>query len=132
MGDKEIKPGKVLIVEDDEDLSLLCKIELEEEGYKVLTARNAADGTTLFADEKPDLVILDIKLPDKDGLQLLDELKLLRPEIPVIMHTSFDFMYDFAAGASDAYVVKSSDMTDLKKTIRKLLNEGPSAGEVDT
>jgi len=40
-------------------------------------------------------------------------------------------MYDFAAGASDAYVVKSSDMTDLKKTIRKLLNEGPSAGGVD-
>jgi DNA-binding NarL/FixJ family response regulator len=73
--------------------------------------------------EKPDLVILDIKLPDKDGLQLLDELKILRREIPVVMHTSFDFMYDFAADTSDAYVVKSSDMTDLKRTIRRLLAE---------
>lgn len=125
MDNKEKNPPKVLIVEDNEDLSLLCKIELEEEGYITMTASNAAAGTTLFIREKPDLVILDIKLPDKDGLQLLDELKMLRSEIPVIMHTSFDFMYDFAAEAADAYVVKSSDMTNLKKIIRKLLQERP-------
>ena len=128
MENKEKNPPKVLIVEDDEDLCLLCKIELEEEGYITLTAANAAAGASLFVREKPDLVILDIKLPDKDGLQLLDELKMLQREIPVIMHTSFDFMYDFAADAADAYVVKSSDMTDLKKTIRKLLEESPPGG----
>lgn len=125
MDNREKNPPKVLIVEDDEDLCLLCKIELEEEGYVTLTAANAAAGTDLFMREKPDLVILDIKLPDKDGLQLLDELKTLRREIPVIMHTSFDFMYDFAAEAADAYVVKSSDMTDLKRMIRKLLQGSP-------
>jgi DNA-binding response OmpR family regulator len=112
---------KILIVDDDQNILRLYKEELEEEGYHVVTASNGQEAMEQFDKETPDLVTLDILLPDVDGIKLLRQMKEKRPRMPVIMSTAYDYRDDFAVWASEAYIVKSSDLTELKLTIKKLM-----------
>lgn len=111
---------KVLVVDDEPNLGRLCKEELEEEGYEVVTVSTAIQAMESFRRESPDLVVLDIKLPDMDGLELLARMKEVRQDVPVVMHTAFDYMYDLAIEASDAYVVKSGDFRELKEAVKRI------------
>jgi DNA-binding response OmpR family regulator len=115
---------KILIVDDNEDFRILCRYELEDAGYEVVMAGTAARAMESFRKEKPDLVILDIKLPDMDGIELLGRIKEMKSDVPVIMHTAFDYMYDLACDISDAYVVKSADFRELKSRIAQVLKSG--------
>jgi DNA-binding response OmpR family regulator len=111
---------KILIVDDDQNILRLYKEELEEEGYQIVTASNGQEAMDQFEKETPDLVTLDILLPDVDGIKLLRQMKEKRPRMPVIMSTAYDYRDDFAVWASEAYIVKSSDLTELKAAIKKL------------
>ncbi len=113
---------KLLIVDDDTNIQRLYKEELEEEGYDVVVATTGKDALTLFEQENPDIVTLDILMPDIDGISLLRKMKEKRPDIPIIMSTAYDYRDDFAVWASEAYIVKSSDLSELKKTIKKLVD----------
>ena len=112
---------KILVVDDDLHIQKLYKEELEEEGYEVVVAGNGAKAMELFVQENPDLVTLDILMPDVDGIKLLRQMKEKKPRLPIIMSTAYDYRDDFAVWASEAYIVKSSDLDELKKTIRTLL-----------
>ena len=112
---------KILIVDDDQNILRLYKEELEEEGYIIVTASNGQEAIERFDQEDPDLVTLDILLPDIDGIKLLRQMKEKKPRLPIIMSTAYDYRDDFAVWASEAYIVKSSDMTELKATIKKLI-----------
>lgn len=114
---------KVLVVDDDAHVLRLYKEELEEEGYEVVTAGTGKEAMEMFERETPDLVTLDILMPDIDGISLLRRMKDLRPRMPVIMSTAYDYRDDFAVWASEAYLVKSSDLAELKATIKKLLSK---------
>lgn len=111
---------KILIVDDDQNILRLYKEELEEEGYTVVTASNGQEAIDQFEKEDPDIVTLDILLPDIDGIKLLRQMKEKRPRLPVIMSTAYDYRDDFAVWASEAYIVKSADLSELKSTIKKL------------
>jgi DNA-binding response OmpR family regulator len=111
---------KILIVDDDQNILRLYKEELEEDGYQVVTASNGREAMEQFDKEAPDLVTLDILLPDIDGIKLLRQMKEKRPRLPVIMSTAYDYRDDFAVWASEAYIVKSADLSELKSTIKKL------------
>ncbi|HSB32625.1 MAG TPA: response regulator [Candidatus Sulfobium mesophilum] len=111
---------KILIVDDDQNILRLYKEELEEEGYLIVTASSGQEAMEQFEREAPDLVTLDILLPDVDGIKLLRQMKEKRPRLPVIMSTAYDYRDDFAVWASEAYIVKSADLTELKATIKKL------------
>jgi DNA-binding response OmpR family regulator len=115
--------NKILLVDDDEGLRDLYKEELEEEGYEVVIATTGKEALEIFAKEKFDIVTLDILMPDIDGISLLRKMKEQRPNIPIIMSTAYDYRDDFAVWASEAYIVKSSDLSELKRTIKKLINE---------
>lgn len=112
---------KILIVDDDQHIRRLYKEELEEEGYEVLIADTGIQALELFDKENPDLVTLDILMPDVDGIKLLRQMKEKKPQIPIIMSTAYDYRDDFAVWASEAYIVKSAELTDLKEAIKKLL-----------
>lgn len=112
---------KILVVDDDLHIQKLYKEELEEEGYEVVVAGNGAKAMELFVQENPDIVTLDILMPDVDGIKLLRQMKEKKPRLPVIMSTAYDYRDDFAVWASEAYIVKSADLDELKKTIRTLL-----------
>lgn len=112
---------KLLVVDDDLNIQRLYKEELEEEGYEVVIATTGKEALEMFAKEKFDVVTLDILMPDIDGISLLRKMKEQRPNIPIIMSTAYDYRDDFAVWASEAYIVKSSDLSELKDTIKKLI-----------
>ncbi len=112
---------KILVIDDEEDKCRLYKEELEDDGHAVLTAVTGAEGMDLFINEDPDVVTLDIWMSQRnEGIQLLRRMKEIRPQVPVIMLTAYDYRDDFAVWCADAYLVKSSDLSELKNTLRKL------------
>jgi DNA-binding response OmpR family regulator len=111
----------ILVVDDDLHIQRLYKEELTEEGYEVVVAGNGTEAMDMFEKENPDLVTLDIRLPDVDGIHLLRQMKERKPKLPIIMSTAYDYRNDFSVWASEAYIVKSSDLGELKSMIRKLL-----------
>jgi DNA-binding response OmpR family regulator len=114
---------KILVVDDDLHIQRLYKEEFEDEGYEVVVASNGQEALELFERESPDIVTLDILLPDIDGIRILRQMKEKNPKIPVIMSTAYDYRDDFAVWASEAYIVKSSDLDELKSMIKKLVNK---------
>lgn len=114
---------KILVVDDDLHIQRLYKEEFQDEGYDVVVASNGAEAMAMFDRENPDIVTLDILLPDVDGIRILRQMKEKNPKIPVIMSTAYDYRDDFAVWASEAYIVKSSDLDELKIMIKKLLSK---------
>lgn len=115
---------RILIVEDEEALCLLYKEELAQEGYEVSTAADAEGALVLLNRESFDLIITDIRMPGRDGLELITEIMGLRKDIPIIINTAYQsYKQDFMTWAADAYVVKSSSLVELKAKIRDLLNK---------
>lgn len=112
---------RILVVDDDAHILKLYKLELEEEGYDVTIAGSGKDAMEKFEQEEFDLVTLDILMPDVDGITLLRKMKELKPRMPIIMSTAYDYRDDFAVWASEAYLVKSADLTEMKGMIRKLI-----------
>ncbi len=119
---------KILLVDDDPNILKYYKEELLDEGYDVHTAGSGKAAMEMFETVEPDLVSLDILMPDIDGISLLRRMKELRPRLPIIMSTAYDYRDDFAVWASEAYIVKSHDLTEMKNVIRKLLSK-PEAPE---
>jgi DNA-binding response OmpR family regulator len=113
---------KIMVVDDEKNILKLYQVELEDEGYTVVTANSGKEALEVFDRENPDIVTLDILMPDMDGIQVLRYLKEKKPSIPVIMLTAYDYRDDFSVWVSDAYVVKSSDLTTLKATIKQILD----------
>ncbi len=112
----------ILVVDDDEAIRTLLQEELVEEGYNVVIATNARDALKMVEEEALDLVILDIRMPGMDGLEALPRILGLKEGLPVILHTAYSqYKESFMSWAADAYIVKSSDLTELKAKIQELL-----------
>jgi len=110
--------AKILVVDDEEYIRFAYTDELEEEGYEVITANCGYRLLQRIEDEKPDLVLLDIKMPDYNGLDLLQDIRNRFYDLPVILSTAYDtYKEDIKSVAADYYVVKSFDLTDLKDKI---------------
>jgi CheY-like chemotaxis protein len=118
-----MKPVRLLVVDDEENIRILFKEELEEEGYEVELAGNGFEAVDKVKDSPFDLIILDIKMPGMDGIQTLNAIKNLRKDQLVILCSAYgEFKQDFSTWVSDAYVVKSADTEELKQTIKRLLD----------
>lgn len=115
---------KLLLVDDEESIQLVYREEFEDEGYQVISALDGTAGLEKFKEQNPDLVILDIQMPGINGVEVLRQMKMLRPTIPVILSSAYqEFKRDLGTWASDEYVVKSGNLDELKKTVRILLGE---------
>ena len=109
---------KIFVVDDEEHMRLLYSEELNEAGYEVVTAEGGYRLLERIEEEKPDLVILDIKMGDCNGLDILQDIRNHFYDLPVILSTAYDsFKEDIKSIAADFYVVKSFDLTKLKEKI---------------
>jgi DNA-binding NtrC family response regulator len=114
--------AKLLVVDDEANIRLLYAEELSDEGYEVVTAANALEAAEKLQGAEFDLVVLDIKLKNESGIELLQRIVKERHTLPVILCTAFScYKDDFSAWLADGYVVKSSDMTELKDEITRVL-----------
>jgi DNA-binding response OmpR family regulator len=113
---------KILIVDDEEHIRFLYSEELTDEGYEVVTADSGFQLLERIEAEKPDLIILDIKMVDYNGLDLLQDIRNKYYDLPVILCTAYDtFKEDMKSIAADFYVIKSFDLTELKNKIKMAL-----------
>lgn len=114
---------KILIIEDEDNIRNLYKEELKDEGYEVATACDGMRGYELFLKDKPDLITIDIKMPDIDGIELLQKIRKVDKKVPIILYTAYgEFSQDFSTWTANEYLVKSSNLDDLKNKIRELLS----------
>jgi DNA-binding response OmpR family regulator len=106
---------RILLVDDEEYIRRFYVEELSEDGYEVLTASSGHNLVRKINLLQPGLVILDIKLMDYDGLELLQEIRSHHRDLPVILCTAYDtYKEDPRALAADYYVIKSFDLAELK------------------
>ncbi|NIF04147.1 response regulator transcription factor [Chryseobacterium sp. Tr-659] len=114
----------ILLVEDDDRLSKLIAKGLQESEFDVTTAYDGATGLKLALQSNFDLVVTDIVLPKKSGLEFCNEIKILKPNLPVVMLTALgttdDKLEGFDAGADD-YMTKPFEMRELTARIKVLL-----------
>ena len=119
----------ILIADDDKNLALLYEEELTEEGYRVGVVYDAKSAITRIEEAPPDLLILDIRMPGMDGIEALSHILGKNNKLPVILNTAYsNYKDNFMTWAADAYVVKSSDLTELKDTIKDVLARRESDG----
>ncbi len=115
---------RILIVEDTEHLGLYMQKALEEAGYAVDWARDGERGEALARDTNPDLMVLDIMLPKRDGITVSKNLRACNVHLPILMLTALGETGDRIAGldsGADDYLVKPFDMDELLARIRALL-----------
>ena len=114
---------KILIVDDDANICDLLKLYFENEGYAVKTAGDGAEGLNFFKIYDPDIVLLDIMLPKKDGWQVCREIREMSSK-PIIMITAKGEVFDKVLGlelGADDFVVKPFDMKELSARIKAVL-----------
>jgi DNA-binding response OmpR family regulator len=120
--------SRILVVEDEQDLQDLYRLELEECGYDVEVCGDGDQAIAATAASKFDLVVLDIKMPKKDGTEVLHEIKKHNRDVPVILNSAYStYKRDFSNWLADAYVVKSADLQELKSKINELIEARPTA-----
>ena len=114
---------KLLIVDDDPNICDMLKLYFENEGYQVKTAADGVDGVNFFKIYEPDIVLLDIMMPKKDGWQVCREIREISPK-PVIMITAKGEVFDKVLGlelGADDFIVKPFDMKELSARIKAVL-----------
>lgn len=126
--------GTILIVDDEPDIRLLTKLNLERDGHRIATASNGAEALAAVQEALPDLIVLDVMMPQVDGWTVLDQLKthLGKPfsEIPVILLTALGTPMDRVKGGIEGavrYLTKPIDLDALREAVNDALAtpEGP-------
>ncbi len=124
---------KILVVDDEKNICDLLRMYLEKEGYAVVMAHNGVDAVNMFASENPDLVLLDIMLPQLDGWQVCREIRK-QSEKPIIMLTAKDEVFDKVLGlelGADDYVTKPFDTKEIVARIKAVLRRTSAVKETD-
>jgi DNA-binding response OmpR family regulator len=111
----------VLVLDDDESLRFLCRVNLELDGYRVLEGASLADGRRTLAAEQVDAILLDVHLADGDGRDLLSELGSGRPA--AALFTGMKPTADVAALA-EAVIPKPFELDLLRSTVDRLVSQG--------
>ena len=119
--------AKILLIDDEEHILQYYQEELAEDGHEISTL-SSGEGLLKNLDSlQPEAVVLDIRLVDYDGLELLQEIRSRHHDMPVILCSAYDtYKEDPKAVAADYYVVKSFDLSPLKVAIRKALETDES------
>jgi len=120
------KSPLILVVDDEEPLLKLLRVNLTADGYRVITASNGISALALLEEHKPDLILMDIIMPNMDGYQACSMIKRDKStrSIPVVMLTSLDYELNKKLAeevGADGYITKPFTQKELLDTIGKFL-----------
>ena len=128
-------PQTVLIVEDDDTISETLDYHLSRAGYRTLTAADGARGLRLYRTQRPDLIILDLMLPQIDGWRFTEELRKEDQDVPIIMCSArtseFDRVNGLEVGADD-YIIKPFSMKEMLARVQAHLRRADRVHQRDT
>jgi DNA-binding response OmpR family regulator len=122
--------SRILVIDDAPDLALVLRMQLERAGHEVITAENGRRGLRRFYEERPDLVVLDVRMPELDGWQTLERLRDLS-EVPVLMHSGQKPTDEELARLRpelDGYIRKPAQGPELTTRVDELLLVGHVTG----
>jgi two-component system OmpR family response regulator len=117
-------PLRVLVVDDEANIAELISMALRYEGFEVRAAHTGTKAVSAAKEFRPDAVVLDIMLPDFDGLEVLRRMRATEPDVPVVFLTARDAVEDRVAGLTaggDDYVTKPFSLEELVARLRGLL-----------
>ncbi len=118
------KPARILIVDDDESIRITIEIILKSEGYAVDVAANGSDAIKKSETTAYNVVLIDIRLPDMDGIELLTRMRDSVPKVRKIILTGYPSMQNAVEAVNrnaDAYLVKPVNLDELLELIREQL-----------
>ncbi len=116
--------GKILLVEDNEKQRMLYREELESEGYEVDIALDGDNALAKVEMSRPDLVVLDIELPNRDGIETMRKLLDDYPDLPVILNSAYaHYKSNFISWGAQAYLIKTSDTSQLIAEVNKVMGK---------
>lgn len=129
--------GKIMVVDDDKNICELLRLYLEKEGYQVVIANDGKEAVELNEKEDPELILLDIMLPQLDGWQVCREIRK-KSQVPIIMLTAKGEVFDKVLGlelGADDYIVKPFETKEVVARIKAVLprtgqNQGETVKEV--
>ena len=114
--------SRILVVEDEENIRLLYKEELQDLGYEVIQASDGREAIEKFDLHRPDLIILDIQLPELDGIETMKVIREKSKDVPIILCTAYgEYKHDLQTWASEAYIIKSADLKELLSAVNRIL-----------
>jgi len=120
------KKNSILLVEDEENLQDALRLNFELEGYEVTSVYDGAQALRKVHDEYFDLIILDVMIPEIDGITVCENIRLFNSEIPILIlsakNNSADRVVGLQKGADD-YLTKPFDLTELLLRVKKLINK---------
>ena len=117
-------PVRVLVVDDEVNIAELLAMALRYEGWDLAMAHTGTDAVSTARDFRPDAVVLDIMLPDFDGLEVMRRIRAEQPDVPVIFLTAKDSVEDRITGLTaggDDYVTKPFSLEEVAARLRGLL-----------
>lgn len=120
---------KVLIVDDQNGIRVLLTEVFNSEGYKTYQASNGMLALEIVKKDKPDLVLLDMKIPGMDGLEILKRIKKIDPDVKVIMMTAYgelDMIKEATESGALMHFTKPFDIDELRTAVHAELRGGPS------
>jgi two-component system OmpR family response regulator len=129
-------PLRVLVVDDEENIAELLRMALRYEGWDVETALSGSKAVTTAKRQRPDAIVLDMMLPDFDGMEVLKRLRTEQPDVPVLFLTARDSVEDRVAGLTaggDDYVTKPFSLEEVVARLRALMRRaGARQAESDS
>lgn len=128
------KKSTIAIIDDDESVRKSLQLNMELENFKVVTAADGEEGIQVVNDSKPDLIILDVMMPRKDGLQTCKDLRAAGIATPIILLTARSAEVDKVLGldlGADDYLAKPFGMRELIARVRALLRRTQNRQEVN-
>lgn len=123
---------RLLVVDDEESIVTLLQFNLEQAGYEVETASDGAQGLELARQNKYDLIVLDLMLPEMDGIDVCKQLRLSKVHTPILMLTAKDDEFDKVLGlelGADDYMTKPFSPREVVARVRAILRRAAQVGQ---